>query len=1177
MFYFTSFKYIFSAFFTLITVGKIFPQYIVINEISSANHTIIQDEDGDYEDWIELYNAGDEPVDLTGWGLTDKPDEPYRWVFPEKIILPGEYLIVWASGKDRRPSPNELKAGIQRQVYNNIPGNSVADLLNSSDFPDNPTSVNLVTDYFEAPTNIADNYGQRMHGLLLAPLTGNYTFWIASDDNSHLLLSTDENPGNAVKIAEVPDWTNPREWHKFPQQQSQQIYLQEGNLYYISALMKEGIGGDNLAVRWRLPNNSMEEPLPASRIFWQNPELHTNFKIKSSGEPVILSDNMGNIIDQTEAVAIPSDISYGRFPDAGEQWVYFDMPTPGSQNLDHIFPGYTEKPVLSLNGGFYDHSINVSMYSATPESTIYYSLDGSEPNESSYLYTQPVTINQTTVLRARTFNHELHPGDISTATYLINEDITMAVVSVTTDPPNLYDDEYGIFVLTHPHQQSNLFQKGMDWERPSYFELFEPDGTTAISMDVGLRVHGGLTRIYPLKSLAIMARSRYGNDRMNHRVFPDKNIDSYKNLVLRNSGNDVHNSLFRDSFQQYLLVGQMDLELSGYRPSVIFLNGEYWGIRNIREKLNEHFLASNANADPDKVDMLEFTASNTIIGEINGSSADYLNLTDYIALNDLSITEHYEYVKGHIDISNFIQYNVAEIYFDNTDWPGNNKKWWRTNDPPGKWRWMMFDVDFGFGLMYEFGQESGSEFYQNNTLAMALEANGPIWPNPPHSTFLLRNLMKNEQFRTKFINTFCDHLNTTFQPGRVNQILMDFKAIYEPEIERLVNTFPMDYHLIDHESDWYNSISIMSEFASNRPQHVFLHLMGQFNLQQRRLLTVDVSDKQMGRIKINSIICDQYPWSGHYFPGLPIKVTALPNHGYRFTHWSDGSTEREREIFMTSATSLTAIFEISDFDPYSIIINEIKYISSENMDTHDWVELYNTSSHWANLSRWSIRGNNSNSAFVFDENTWIEPGGFMIICRDSIKFRSVHPHAEPLKGNMPFELSSNGGTVSLYDHNNNLINMVMYSSSGLWPDLTTSPGSSIELINPLQDNLAAQNWKPSIPEGGTPGEPNSVWESLRVDSSVPNVAILHPAFPNPFHAATNVRLTISAATEISITIFNANGQMVRHLTSGKHLPGEYHYSWDATNQQGQKMPAGLYLIRVMANGQYLYRKLIYKM
>jgi hypothetical protein len=213
-------------------------------------------------------------------------------------------------------------------VYKNIPGNKVADLLNSTNFPDNPTSVNLVTDFFEAPTNIADNYGQRMHGLLLAPFTGSYIFWIASDDNGHLLLSTDEDPVNAIKIAEVPGWTNPREWHKFPQQRSNPVYLEEGKYYYISALMKEGIGGDNLAVRWRLPNNSMEEPIPASSIFWQKPELHTNFSIKSSGEPIILSDNKGNIVDQVDPVAIPSDISYGRFPDAADQWVFFYKPTP---------------------------------------------------------------------------------------------------------------------------------------------------------------------------------------------------------------------------------------------------------------------------------------------------------------------------------------------------------------------------------------------------------------------------------------------------------------------------------------------------------------------------------------------------------------------------------------------------------------------------------------------------------------------------------------------------------------------------------------------------------------------------------------------------------------------------------------------------------------------------------
>lgn len=156
--------------------------------------------------------------------------------------------------------------GLLREVYTEIPGNSVSDLVNHPSFPNNPSITNIVSDFFEAPSGFADNYGQRMRGFIVPPLDGEYIFWIASDDNSVLLLSTDEDPANAGTIAQVPGWSGFREWTAFPEQQSPPITLEAGKIYYIEALMKEGTGGDHLSVRWQLPNGTIEEPIPGSRL-----------------------------------------------------------------------------------------------------------------------------------------------------------------------------------------------------------------------------------------------------------------------------------------------------------------------------------------------------------------------------------------------------------------------------------------------------------------------------------------------------------------------------------------------------------------------------------------------------------------------------------------------------------------------------------------------------------------------------------------------------------------------------------------------------------------------------------------------------------------------------------------------------------------------------------------------
>ena len=321
----------------LFVCGVGIPQTVVINEFLASNNGGIVDEDGDRSDWIEVYNSSETPVNLEGWGISNDSAQLFRWVFPSVTLPPNEFLLVWASGKDRAFSGNARVSGLDRQVYTNISGVYVEDLLNHWSFPDYPAIQHTVNDYFESPTNISEHYGQRMHGYIVPPVTGTYRFWIASDDYGRLLLSTDDNPDNAVTIAEVPGWTNPREWNKYTEQQSAPITLQGGQFYYISALMKEHEGGDNLAVRWQLPSGVMEEPIPVSRLYRDVPsQLHTSFTLSPSGTPLYLTAPDGTVISAADPAVLPSDVSYGRISDGGDQWGFFMEPTPRKSNGDSV-------------------------------------------------------------------------------------------------------------------------------------------------------------------------------------------------------------------------------------------------------------------------------------------------------------------------------------------------------------------------------------------------------------------------------------------------------------------------------------------------------------------------------------------------------------------------------------------------------------------------------------------------------------------------------------------------------------------------------------------------------------------------------------------------------------------------------------------------------------------------
>ncbi|HEX9970460.1 MAG TPA: CotH kinase family protein, partial [bacterium] len=363
----------------------------------------------------------------------------------------------------------------------------------------------------------------------------------------------------------------------------------------------------------------------------------------------------------------------------------------------------------------------------------------------------PIPIIITTVVRAREILSNSLPGKISTHTYFINEKITLPVVSLTTNPPNLWDPDSGIYVLgknydpNPPNLSANFWQ---DWERPVHVEFFEPDGNLCFSLDAGIKIFGGWSQAYPQKSVAIYARSRYGASDIDYQIFPDKPITKFEAIVLRNSGSDCLKTKLRDPMMQSL-ISESDLDIQAYRPAVVFLNGDYWGIHNIREKVNEYYLEANRGIDPDNIDLLEGNGS-----VIEGDRTHYQAMLDYIASHNMQLRETLDSIRTMMDVENFLDYEIAQIYYDNTDWPGSNIKFWRPRTADGRWKWIVFDTDFGFGL-------HNSEAYKNNTIALATEPNGPNWSNPPWSTFLLRKLLENPVFKNDFINRFADHMNVT--------------------------------------------------------------------------------------------------------------------------------------------------------------------------------------------------------------------------------------------------------------------------------------------------------------------------------------------------------------------------------------------------------------------------------
>jgi spore coat protein CotH len=280
--------------------------------------------------------------------------------------------------------------------------------------------------------------------------------------------------------------------------------------------------------------------------------------------------------------------------------------------------------------------------------------------------------------------------------------------------------------------------------------------------------------------------------------------------------------------------------------------------------------------------------------------------------NDLSIQANYEFVADQIDIDNYITYQVAQIYLDNTDWPGNNVKLW--NSPETKWRWILYDTDFSFGRPWE-----APPFYDNDTLSYSLEANGPGWPNPPWSTLLTRKLMENTEFRVKFINRFADESNTRFKADSVRQHVEAIAASVAAEIpqhfaywsdEENRSVYWQNQFMLSTYEEWVAEVDKITEFTDNRIPFLTDHFKNYFNIVDTHTLTLEINNTEAGSVQLNSLILAGSSWQGTYYDNIPISIEAKANEGYVFSHWDGVSAESSAvlTISMTDDITIQAVF-----------------------------------------------------------------------------------------------------------------------------------------------------------------------------------------------------------------------------------------------------------------------------
>jgi hypothetical protein len=904
-------------------------------------------------------------------------------------------------------------------------------------------------------------------------------------------------------------------------------------------LTRYGLSDDPLdSLKWRFGNTVMPAGgyliVFASDKDRHDAHLHTNFKISASGETLVLTDSSGVILDRVAVPASATDISYARTTDAGPLWG-FQKPTPGSKNTGTTIAGWADSISLSHRGGFYPSPLTVSL--SAGESKIFYTLDGSIPDSTKIAYSAPITVATTTVLRAMSTKNAYLPTRPITHTYFINVSTSLPVISLSASPYDLFDPDSGIY----PN-----FTK--DWERPAHVEFFQDDKTPGFSEDCGINIHGTQSANWPQKSFAVKFKQAYGRSMLEYPLFPGFPVTTFDSFLLRNSGNDFQYTHMRDAMMQ-TLVKDLDIDYQEYRPATSFINGQYWGIYNIREKISEHYPEHRYGVDPENIDMLE---NNMAV--LHGDSLHYRRLIDYISTHSMSTSAAYAYLDSVIDLDACILYFAAQAYYDNMDWPGTNICYWRERTPTGKWRWILFDLDFGFGL-YAHGAWEDHIAFMFSTVETR-------YSNPPWATLLQRKLVENPVVRNRFINQIADLLNTNFKTARVLDVINAMAGHIAGELPK-------------HRARWSltgEDLTKLTTFARDRPSYLRTHVRTYFGCGSDGTFTLNAT--KGGRVRLNTLTLPAaaMPFSGVYFQGNAIHLKAIPDNGYGFAGWTGAVSSQEDSLTLTigSTTGLTATFAPDTGSAIGVVINEINYNSSGQFDPGDWIELYNGSRQSIDIGGWKFTDSDPAHLFTFPAGTILASDQYMVLAEDSILFTSCFPAVHNYLGRMGFGLSGSGESMKLMDATLRVIDSLEYDDQAPWPVEADGLGATLELVNPASDNTLGSSWKASVGHG-SPGKKNTASTSAdgKNGSPVPNEYALGQNYPNPFNPTTSIEYHIARGGFVSLQVYDGLGQIVATLFEGKREPGSYVAAFN-----GQNLASGVYLYRLTANTYVATKKLI---
>ena len=633
--------------------------------------------------------------------------------------------------------------------------------------------------------------------------------------------------------------------------------------------------------------------------------MHTNFRLESGKDGALYLFKGSEVVDQLEGMAKQPapNIAYGRKTDGAEEWGYQAIPTPDKANCGTTYKKVLDAPVFSQKGQVFKNSQMVQLILSIPEgmpegTVIRYTLNGQEPTEMSQKYTAPLSFNSTKTIRAKLFCDGYLSPRSTCHSYIFfptNRALTLPIVSIITDNKYLNDAKIGIYVDgTYNNVKKNY---EYDWRRPMNIEFFETSGEESVINQLGeMRICGGATRSSVRKSLAIYANKRFGEKRFNYEFFPDQKpgLKDFKSFMLRNAGNDFDYLYMRDAIIQRTMAQHVDLDWQAWRPAIVYINGEYKGMLNIRERSNEDNIYTNYDGLED-IDMIE---NDWELKE--GTMDNYQAFKAFYNEHGHTLAEYAEWM----DWQEYINLMVENMYFNNQDFPGNNNVIWRPQAEGGKWRWITKDTDFGLGLYGSAPDYNTVRWMYDNAYDSSRN-----WANTYEATRLFRRLMEDADFKREFLDRAAiymgDFLNEKGTRAVWDEMYYLIKTEY-PYHRELINRWWPNYdEELNNARNWLNK----------RTNYFYQQLADYYSWGNPTVLTVNKVDLSDVTLTFNGIKLAGNVFDGKYYAGRTITLSATANEeGKMVTGWKIvGGANKEvqgSELTLQMPSSSTVITPI---------------------------------------------------------------------------------------------------------------------------------------------------------------------------------------------------------------------------------------------------------------------------